>query len=219
MFFLTAAAIVLTSLLFVSRHRAGKITHHLLKIQCRLMAIRLNVTFEDKLDVQQSYLMMGNHQSMFDLFVIPAAFPIPFVGIQAAEHFSYPVFGYIIRKWGNIPIERENLTRAKQSLETARNILKNGMNICVLPEGHRTLTGRLKPFKKGPFHLAKQTKVGILPFGVKGLYDYHPKGSFVIQPGEVKVRVGKVIPYDSFKDLPVEALRDKVFERIQYLSQ
>ena len=162
---------------------------------------------------------MGNHQSLFDVFVIPAAIPLCFVGVEASYHFSLPVWGYLVRKWGCIPIERNNLKKAVESLETAKKTLLSGMNIGILPEGHRTLTGKLGSFKKGPFHLAKGAHADILPFGTNGLFNYNRKGSLILNPGQVKVNIGKPIPYETFKDLSVEELREITFDRICNLSR
>jgi 1-acyl-sn-glycerol-3-phosphate acyltransferase len=162
---------------------------------------------------------MGNHQSLFDIFVIPCAIPLCFTGIEAAYHFSIPIWGYLIRKWGCIPIERTNLERAKKSIEQARQTLVGGLSIAVLPEGHRTRTGEVFPFKKGPFHLAKNTGADILPFGINGLFEYQQKGSFNLTPGIVRVTIGEPIPHNAYKTLSVEALRDKLHTKISELSR
>jgi len=138
--------------------------------------------------------------------------------VEAAYHFNLPVWGYLIRKWGCIPIQRDNLKKAFTSLETARKTLISGMSIAILPEGHRTLTGEMSSFKKGPFHLAKGAKVDILPFAITGLYDYHKKGSFLLKPGEVRVNIGEPILYDEFEDLSIKELRQHTFDIINHLT-
>ncbi|MCP3872506.1 MAG: 1-acyl-sn-glycerol-3-phosphate acyltransferase [Desulfobacteraceae bacterium] len=183
------------------------------------MGIKLIVTGKENIDLNQSYLIMGNHQSLFDIFVIPAAIPICFVGVEAAYHFSIPVWGYLIRKWGNIPIERHNLKNAISSLEKAKKALLSGMNIGILPEGHRTLTGKMTSFKKGPFHLAKASKADILPFGVNGLFEYNQKGSIKLTPGVVKVKIGKPISYKTINELSIDQIKQHTFDTIYKLSQ
>ncbi|WP_299977450.1 1-acyl-sn-glycerol-3-phosphate acyltransferase [Desulfobacula sp.] len=183
------------------------------------MGIKLVVTGKEYIRSDQAYLIMGNHQSLFDIFVIPAAIPLCFIGVEAAYHFSLPVWGYLIRKWGCIPIERNNLKNAILSLEMAKKTLLSGMNIGILPEGHRTLTGEITPFKKGPFHLAKDANADILPFATIGLFNYHRKSSLILTPGVVKVNIGKPVPYDTFKDLSVEETRQNLFDIISKLSQ
>ena len=168
------------------------------------MGIELVVNGRHNIDPDHPYLIMGNHQSLFDLFVVPIAIPICFVGIEAAYHFSIPVWGYLIRKWGNIPIERNNLKKAILSLETAKKTLLSGMSIGILPEGHRTLTGEINSFKKGPFYLAKEAQADILPFAINGLFDYHQKSGLILRPGTVKVTIGKPISHNTFKAFVVK---------------
>lgn len=191
----------------------------LFRILIRLIGIKLVVTGREHIDPYHSYLIMGNHQSLFDIFVIPVAIPLCFVGVEAAHHFSLPVWGYLVRKWGNIPIQRNNLKKAISSLEIAKKRLLSGMSIGILPEGHRTVTGEMTPFKKGPFHLAKEACADILPFGINGLFKYNQKGRLNLSPGVVKVNIGKPFPYETFKDLSVEELRKTMFDRIYNLSQ
>jgi len=182
------------------------------------MRIKLIVTGRENIDREKSYLIMGNHQSLFDLFVVPAAIPLCFVAVEAAYHFKLPVWGYLIRRWGCIPIQRNNLQSAFASLETAKKVLISGKSIAILPEGHRTLTGEMSSFKKGPFHLAKGAKADILPFAITGLFDYQKKGTLILKPGEVRVNIGRPILYDEFKDLSIEELRQHTFDIINHLK-
>jgi len=218
-FFALSAGILAVCLVLLPRERTFRMARALFKILIRIMGIELCVTGREYIQKDQPYLIMGNHQSLFDVFVIPAAIPVCFVGIEAAYHFSFPVWGYLIRKWGCIPIERENLTKAILSLDQARNTLAAGMSIGVLPEGHRTRTGAMGPFKKGPFYLAQEAGADILPFGIHGLFEFNPKSRFLLNPGRVFVNIGKPVPYEAVKDLSVEELRNYFFDIISGLSQ
>jgi 1-acyl-sn-glycerol-3-phosphate acyltransferase len=219
LFFLFSAVILAFCLVCLPREKTFGIAQSLFSILLKLMGINLTVSGRSHIDPDKTYLIMGNHQSLFDVFVIPCAIPLCFTGLEAAYHFSFPVWGYLIRKWGCIPIERNNLERAKQSLEQARQTLANGLSIAVLPEGHRTRTGDISCFKKGPFHLAKNTRADILPFGINGLFEYQSRGSLNLTPGIVRVTIGKPIAYTAYKELSVEELRDKLYTTIKKLSQ
>jgi len=219
LFFLFSFFILVFCLFFLPPKITFSIARFLFGILIRLMGIKLVVTGREYIQSDKSYLIMGNHQSLFDVFVIPTAIPLCFVGVEAAYHFSLPVWGYLIRKWGCIPIKRNNLKKAILSLEMARKTLLSGMSIGILPEGHRTLTGEISPFKKGPFHLAKGAKADILPFAINGLFTYNRKSSLILRPGKVKVNIGKPVPYDTFKNLSVEEIRQKLFDNIFKLSQ
>jgi 1-acyl-sn-glycerol-3-phosphate acyltransferase len=143
---------------------------------------------------------------------------VPFVGLEADYHFRFPVWGWLIRLWGNIPIQRENREKAIAGIALAEKQLAGGMSIGVLPEGHRTRTGRMGPFKKGPFHLALGAGADILPLAVRGLFDYCPRGSLRLAPGRVHVAIGPPIPWSRFRGMKVEELRDHVREVILELA-
>jgi len=182
----------------------------LARIQLLIVGLRVQVHGYDRFDRRRSYLIMGNHESMFEVFAIPTALPMHAVGIEADYHFSMPLWGYLTRKWGNIPITRENRARAIKTLDGATRVFKAGTSIVVLPEGHRTLTGKVGPFKKGPFHLALAAKADILPFAVSGLYEYRSKQGWQLSPRTAHVAFGSPIPYDSYKDDTVDQLLRKV---------
>ena len=209
-FFATTFVVLFVGLFTMSRERVFALARFFFTIQTRLMGIRLKVTGLSHIDQNRTYLIMGNHQSLFDLFVVPAAIPLTYVAVEAAYHFSIPLWGSLITRWGCIPIHRNNLEKAKQSLETARQRLGDGVSIIILPEGHRTLSGELGPFKKGPFHLALQADADILPFAISGLYEYQSKGTFHLNPKAVRVSIGPAIPYAAVSDMTPERLRDHV---------
>lgn len=217
LFFIVTFCLLALSLALRPREKTFALARKLFSILIRIMGIRLIVKGRHHIDPRQTYLIMGNHQSLFDLFVIPAAIPLVFTGLEAAYHFSIPVWGYLIRKWGCIPVRRSNLEEAKKSLELARQTLEGGLSIAVLPEGHRTRTGKMGPFKKGPFHLAHATRATILPFGIRGLYHFQQRGGFHIRPGRVAVTIGEPLAYETYSHLSVEELRDEIFLRIQGL--
>ncbi|MCB2147174.1 MAG: 1-acyl-sn-glycerol-3-phosphate acyltransferase [Deltaproteobacteria bacterium] len=208
-FVLTFTALSLGLFIF-PRERVFALARFLFSVQVKIMGIRLRVTGLDGLDRTRTYLIMGNHQSLFDLFVIPAAIPLTYVAVEAAYHFSIPLWGSLVTRYGCIPIYRSNLEKAKESLDIARQRLREGTSIIILPEGHRTLTGRMGAFKKGPFHLARQAGADILPFAVSGLFDYHPKGTFHLNPKPVRVTIGPPIPYTTIAGMTPEQLRDYV---------
>lgn len=210
LFFAFTFTVLSVGLFVLPRERAFALARFLFRVQTRIMGIRLTVTGLAHVDPRRTYLIMGNHQSLFDLFVIPAAIPLTFVAVEAAYHFSIPLWGSLVTRWGCIPIHRNDLEKAKQGLEIARQRLAAGSSIIILPEGHRTLTGRLGPFKKGPFHLARQAGADILPFAVNGLFDYNHKGSLQLNPKPVRVTIGPAISYTHFSGMTPEQLRDHV---------
>jgi 1-acyl-sn-glycerol-3-phosphate acyltransferase len=211
--------IIWISLLVLPKETTYRLVGVLFGIQLRIMGVKLKVKGTENIDLSRSYLVMGNHQSLFDLFAIPVAIPICMVGIEAAYHFSLPLWGPLITRWGCIPIVRKDLARAVKSLDTARETLAKGDSIIILPEGHRTLSGKIEAFKKGPFFLALQARADILPFSFSGFYRFNNKHSWHLNPGKMVARIGKPIPYDAYKNFSVDELRDLVRNAIIDLQE
>ncbi|MFH1157039.1 MAG: lysophospholipid acyltransferase family protein [Pseudomonadota bacterium] len=219
LFFMLASVILIITVTNFSRQTTYRVIRRLFAVLIRIMGITLTVEGQENLEPGKTYLIMGNHQSLFDVFVIPVAVPVPFVGVEADYHFRLPVWGGLIRIWGNIPIQRHNLEKAIASISLAEERLKGGLCIGVLPEGHRTLTGHVGEFKKGAFFMALNAGADILPLGVSGLFDYCPKGSLMLAPGRVHVAIGKPIPYQDFKGMDLDKLRDLLRKTIMVLAR
>ena len=219
-FFTSFFPILFLCLLLFPRKTTYKIGVFFFRILIKIMGINLIINGKKNTIKNKAYIIMGNHQSLFDVFVIPCCISEPFVGIEAAYHFNFPLWGWIIKKWGNIPINRSNRKKAIKSIQQAEDLLKNGLSIGILPEGHRTITGEIGTFKKGGFYLAKNTKADILPFGIsRGLYDFKNKNSWKLYPQKVIVNIGKPITYKSYKDLSVDQLKEKVKKTIINLAK
>ena len=183
------------------------------------MGVNYTITGLDNFDHKSSFIIMGNHESLFDIFAVPAAIPMYFVAVEADYHFSMPIWGKLTKRWGNIPINRNNINEAKKSLVLAKNVVQEGTSIIIMPEGGRTITGELKKFKKGPFYLALESKADILPFAINGLYEYNNKNSWLLNPKKVTCTFGKPISYNSIKDYSVEELQIKLFKTISQLKK
>jgi len=209
-YFFFAFIILSICLYLLPKDKTYATARALFAVLLKIVGIRLTVSGSEHIDRQGTYLIMGNHQSLFDIFVIPVAIPLTIVGVEAAYHFSIPLWGRMAKRWGNIPIARRNIKKAIASLEKAREVLVSGTSIGILPEGHRTLTGEIGEFKKGPFHLALQSGADILPFAISGLFEYNAKSSWKLNPGPVRVSIGRPLGYEQFKTCSVEELRDLV---------
>ncbi len=165
----------------------------------------------------QPYIYMFNHASMFDQFMIGAYVSHYLTAVAAIEVFNYPFFGIILKKYGIIPIIRKNIKKAMNSLITAENAIKVGTSILIAPEGTRTTSGDLGKFKKGPFHLAKNSRATIIPIGLIGAYRAKNKKDWRLTPGKLYVKIGDPITFSSFKNMSIEELRDYTREKIEML--
>ena len=215
--FLACFAVLSLGMSVSSPRRLFPLVSVLTRILLRIVGAPVFVTGRERLDPGRPYLFLGNHQSLFDLFAVPSALPGFAVGVEAASHFTYPVWGSLTRRWGNIPIPRSDRKRAITVLETAQRRLRSGTSIVILPEGHRTRDGALGEFKMGPFHLALAAGVDIVPFALCGLFRFQPKGRLLLRPGPIAVVFGAPIRYESFKEMSPADLRDRVRGEIEKL--
>jgi 1-acyl-sn-glycerol-3-phosphate acyltransferase len=191
----------------------------LIKFTCRMVlhAVRVKVRIEDldRFSKDRPCLFLCNHVNIFDGFILMGYIPTLVRGVEEASHFKRFFYGPLIQRIGIIPIDRRNPRKALESLAIARDELSDGISIFILPEGGRTLDGHLKPFKRGPFILAKQAGVDIVPMAMSGAYDINRKGSLLIKPGRVTLRFGEPIAYDTIDRLDANELRSLVRERME----
>tara|TARA_B100001142_G_C14287711_1_gene637661 strand:- start:446 stop:1129 length:684 start_codon:yes stop_codon:yes gene_type:complete len=135
------------------------------------------------------FILMHNHTSFLDLFLLPTLIKGKYTGLIAAENFSIPLIGTMLRRLKAIPVYRSSHSKALESIKIAENYLKEGYHIAIFPEGTRTITGKISAFKKGGFHMAYNTKTKILPIIVKGLYEIKPKTRWILKPDIVKITI------------------------------
>ena len=140
-----------------------------------------------------------------------------FTGVGAIEQFSYPVWGFLAKKYGLIPIERKKIHSAMGSLAAVETALQNGISAMIAPEGTRTLTGELGPFKKGAFHVAKNTGITIIPVALIGAFEAKNKNDWRVRPGVLSTVFGDPITKKNYDDLSLEDLRDLVRSKISEL--
>lgn len=188
-----------------------------LKLLFKVMFIKVRVEGNTDFDKSKTYLLMSNHVSLFDVPLLKAYIPIYFKGVEAHHQFKWPFYGWLVTRMEAIPIERDNIYASMRSIRKANKQLNLGTSIAILPEGTRTLTGEMQPFKKMPFMLAKKAGVDIIPIGLSGLFKLKPKGSWHITPSTITIKFGDVITAKEVDDLTLEELRDKVYESIKGL--
>ena len=140
------------------------------------------------------YVLMHNHSSFLDMFFLPIIIKGKFTGVIAAKNFKIPIIGSILKQIKGIPIIRSgDVVKALKSIKIAEDRIKEGFHVAILPEGTRTLTGKLLPFKKGGFHMAINTKTKILPIVIKGLYKIKPRHRWSIKTGLATMIIEKPI--------------------------
>jgi 1-acyl-sn-glycerol-3-phosphate acyltransferase len=144
----------------------------------------------------ESYVVMSNHQSHYDIPVVFCALPMLSIRMVAkASLFRVPIWGRALRVSGFVPVDRSRRERAIASLRAARETMQSGISVWIAPEGTRSRTGELGELKHGGFHLALDTGVRILPVTIDGTRDVLPANGYAVRRG-VRVRVTVHPPID-----------------------
>ncbi|MDB5101802.1 MAG: 1-acyl-sn-glycerol-3-phosphate acyltransferase [Cyanobacteria bacterium RYN_339] len=156
--------------------------------------IRVTAPGWERIDWSVPHVFMGNHQTMLDPFAMVVAIRRHVVVVEKAELQRMPVYGWLSRAWGNIPIQREDPTQAREGISLASERLKEGISIGIMPEGTRSKDGTIGPFKKGGFHMAIDAGADIVPFTFNGSFERLRRGDWRIYPGTIEIVFGEAIP-------------------------
>ncbi len=161
----------------------------------RLCGGRLSVSGLEHLDPSASYVFMSNHRSNFDvLALIVALWDFQLRWVAKEELKRIPGFGWALQATKQIFVSRSDHTRAVESLETARERIRDGISAVFFPEGTRS-DGEMLPFKKGGFIFAIETATPIVPIGISGTASILPRHGWLVRHGgDVSIVVRPPIP-------------------------
>lgn len=166
---------------------------------------------------RQPVIFMGNHESLLDPPVLIGALPIPAVYLSKKEIIWMVPVGWAALMAGTILIDRSNREKAVRSLFEAARQIRGGKNVVIFPEGTRTRTGDLLPFKKGGFALAQDAGAPIVPLGIGGAFQMLPPGKLLVRPCHYTIAVGRPVHPADFATK--EDLMAEVRERIAALRE
>lgn len=160
-------------------------------------------------DPRRPYVAVSNHESLADIFLI-SHLPWEMKWLSKESIFKIPVMGWMMRMAGDIAVRRSNRNSRAEALEQCRDRLRKGVSVMIFPEGTRSHTEELLPFKDGAFRLAVELGVPVLPLVVAGTRNAIAKGSFLFGRARAEVRVLEPIPTQGMAVSDVPALREHV---------
>lgn len=156
-------------------------------------------------------MYVSNHSSMFDIWALSATLPGSIRFVAKQELFKIPLLGGAMRAAGHISIDRAARKKAFEAYDEAARMIRNGISSpVVFPEGTRSRTGELLPFKNAPFGLAIAAQVPIVPVYVHHTFEILPKGAWRLRPRPIRLVVGEPIETKGFQPADRERLRDQV---------
>jgi 1-acyl-sn-glycerol-3-phosphate acyltransferase len=175
---------------------------------------RLQVDPLPDVDWKRPHIYAMNHQSAFDVPAAFAALPANLRFVAKHSLLYVPFLGWYMWITGMIFVNRSSRSRAVASLRRAGERIRRGANILVFPEGTRSRDGKILPFKKGPFALALEAKVPIVPVAIEASGAVLPASGLTIYPGTIRLKVGRPISTEGRSEDEREALAREVREAI-----
>lgn len=188
------------------------------KITCWLTPVIVKVHGRHHISPKQSYVIVANHQTGFDIFMLYGYLGIYFKLIMKKELRKIPFIGFASEKVGHIFIDRTSPRNAMKSLEEARKKLTGGTSVVIFPEGTRSNSEKMRPFKRGAFKLALDLQRPILPVTIINSWRIKRRGFMNIVPGRAALVIHPPIDPTDFTDNP-EALMDNTRKAIEKGNQ
>lgn len=175
-----------------------------------IAGIKVKITGKENVVPKTPYVFVSNHLSLFDIPVLQRYVPNDFSFVFKKEIARVPLFGWQMQLGPHIVIDRQNPAKAMKSIEKAKEMLtRKKISVLLFPEGTRSKTGEMLPFKRGAFHLATQVGFAIIPVTISGTQNLFQKKPFRINSGVVSLHFDKPIPANNINS------RNDVLELMQ----
>ena len=211
-----AVAVIITSMLVPESPGIDRMVRAWARVILWGGGVRVNVIGAENVDPSASYIVTSNHQSTFDIMAHFLALPVPIRFLAKKELFGVPLLGWALYRLHMVPVDRSAGRTVYEEIEqNAAATIAEGKSIIVYPEGTRTKTGDLLPFKKGAFFIAVHTGLAILPTTIAGSHEAWLPRARIIRGGTITVAIGAPIPTDNLTVDDAPRLRDETHAAIE----
>ncbi|MBI2817433.1 MAG: 1-acyl-sn-glycerol-3-phosphate acyltransferase [Acidobacteria bacterium] len=211
-FFIGGALLVLLAI-FIDPRKTDVLQRTFARNILRLAGARLEVRYAPGFDRKRTSIFISNHVNIFDPFVVYSSVPQFVRGWELEDHFRVPVYGWMMKRFGNVPVSsRRTAADLKNLLRRTKAALDDGVSLVVFAEGGRTIDGRVRPFQDGIFRMLRQLQYPIVPMSIVGAFEFHRKGGRVLYPSKIVVYLHDTIDVGgmALDKEAAETLRDKV---------
>jgi 1-acyl-sn-glycerol-3-phosphate acyltransferase len=210
-FFFPVCIFLIALSIFVDPRKNDGAQRLLCRVTMKLAGAKLIVRRAPGFDPTRTCFLISNHVNLFDPFLLYATIPQFFRGLELESHFRVPVYGWMMKRFGNVPVPVGNRpSDLKRMWRLTRAALGSGVSLAVFPEGQRTVTGRVGPFKDGVFRMALQFGTPIVPVSMVGAFQFTRKTGWMLRPGTILVYLHDIIETRDLRKEDVPALRDRV---------
>ena len=191
--FLAGWLTVLASIIWNPRIASRYVAANWGKIMAWLTPMFVTVEGSENLDKSRTYVVVSNHQSQYDIFLVYGWLDLDLKWVMKAEIRKIPGVGLGCEKAGHIFVERGNPEQTRKSVSDALSRVGDGVGVLFFAEGSRSIDGKLRPFKKGAFRLAASRGLPVLPVTIVGTRNIQRAKSMKITPGKARLVIHPAI--------------------------
>lgn len=180
-----------------------------------LAKVDLEVVGRENIDPGRSYVIISNHLSAFDIMAHFAALPVPIRYLAKQELFKLPFLAMAMRKIGIVKVDRGAGQSVHEHINTsAREAIELGRSLIIYPEGTRPRDGKMRPFKKGAFTIAKSLDLPIVPTAIVGSYEAWRPASYFVRKGTIRIEIMEPIEMSEVPLSEVDSIRKQAHAQI-----
>jgi 1-acyl-sn-glycerol-3-phosphate acyltransferase len=211
-FFFTACPALIVRAIFIDPRKNDGPQRWLSRNSVRLAGARVEVRRSPGFVPNRVCFFVSNHVNLFDPFVLHSVAPQFLRGLELESHFRIPVYGWLMKRFGNVPVPDVNRpSDLKRMWRMARAALDSGVSLVVFPEGGRTVTGRVGPFHEGVFRMAQDFGAPITPVSIVGAFTFNRKTSWMLRPATIVVWLHETIETEGCSKQEIAELRERVW--------
>jgi 1-acyl-sn-glycerol-3-phosphate acyltransferase len=175
--------------------RTGDLGHRIARFWAQLIlrttGVRVDVSGLELLDARQSYVLAANHQSIYDIPILFASLPLQLRIVAKASLGRVPFLGWHLQRTGHLLVDRAN--PGASIVAKMRRLVSESHSLIVFPEGTRSVDGGVGRFKKGPFLVAVEGQLPVVPVSISGSRHVMRKGRITVSPGTVRLTIHPLV--------------------------
>lgn len=209
----TAVGVVVVALLGDSKYVGYYLPKWWSRITCWLFLISVETRGRELIDSGQSYVFLANHQGYFDIFLVYGYLGHNFKWMMKEYLKKIPFVGYACLRSKHIYVG-DTRASIQKAVTLAQATLRGGMSMVIFPEGTRTYTGKMGPFKRGAFTLANEIGLPIVPMTINGSFDVFSRKAKSVTRGKLTLTIHRPISAEERQGVPTKTFMAEVFDTI-----